>query len=1664
MSRKPGKPRATSGKTFTSFGASGFGGFSSSSGSNLSYLAEPPDYSSISDAHVVVSLKNLQKKDATTKAKALEELVTYAQAHPYEQDGGAEEPILDAWAQLYPRISIDNSRRVRELSHTLQFELMRSTRKRMEKRLLKVVGSWLSGTFDRDRAVSRVATEGLSSFLTTEDKVVQFWRRCRQQILEYASDAIKETPDTLSDERTTNADDAEAKYHRVLASSLALVLNLLQKLDSSDLDKCMDSYDRFFENNKVWDSVTSNDVLVRRLSCQLLSVSLEKRTARISADLSRISKAFIAEGLKSSHIGSAAEYVSTLTRLTTQFPSVWTSEYPGKRSPASRLRSFLEKGSQGSSSNYWSTVTQLLDTVPTEILPDNSDGASDFLRSMRSGVTSRDEPRNAALEAWTSYLSAVRVFLGRLQSEEARVQLVREHLFPLTAHYLYPAQETSIWASGGQTPILIKAYTSATTLPFADVADAAKTEWNRLKIEFQERIRNSLPEASKEHEKSQKSIAQEGDRWFTLTGTILDAHQKTIGADRPIPDIPVQPSFELLGDAFVLLENRNWKPFGAAATIESAFKGAPTLFNHSEDSTAKILNKLEKSLLEHREGFLKSPAAPYIFSSITLLGEIPEQRSHYEKIWKANMAALSELAESPDMLPALTRLLSSQHASPLAQQEPGLQMELVKKCLMCAVGSLESGWDLFDAIIAFDTLTEAAARRLVKELAARVVNSLGQPIPGVVRGLQIIAQKRPELLSQDDDTHMSLMTNLLSLSERSDANADIAALRSLVEKPADGGSRISTLIQQNINSAAPSSLGIDTLVHQAMQVYNSGDKTVDETSRTTSLTALLPDTNVWKSELGRLLEETPDPSLALTSLLGGAYFLPITTSMKADFTARRDRTGCSIPGRMAMYTAKLLSSGFNISDLSTSTQVDIITCLGLTTELATDQLTVLSSNKVWKSLSAAGSLAEAEDIISTSRRLVVKLTENAHNWRDGSDTPQSQLVNASVQQLIGQATSLTPMGLYSARFLSELLQSLTEAHGFPSSGEQWLTSLDVLKPSPSTVLPAVATLSGLGQAVSSSKAVNNLCNRLVSDVAGAKLNEETLITLVLLNACMQIYDIGELPVANNRLVFAVKQLTSWLETPEDLDYRFAAEVCRALQRLLPCIKDVYGSYWELTVDFCIYLWTKETIQVLGSRLPEIHASLRLVTILQSLEDPNDDLVDVLQSTAEKRSAALIELLKLPREKETQALNIVDGIICRQAEKLPLDHIKDISDLYGLVASESRAIQTAAFTVLHKALPAAQDQLSVDILLDKKDAQLPDELLSLLLDAPTLDAYPDDLLAQFPTSVRSYLLSWHLVFDAFRAASFKVRSDYAENLKTANYIGPLLEFTFDVLGHSAAHALNLDKANFTEDHIREYDLKLAEAEPEERSMQWLLVHLFYLVLKYVPGLFKAWFINCRSKQTKIAVQAWMVKYFSPIIIADALDEVADWAANQEAPADDDEKELIVKVSRAAREVTAGYEVDELQAAISIRVPPEYPLEGVSVVGVNRVAVNEKKWQSWIMTTQGVITFSLSYAHRRATLLTNPGKQGGSIIDGLTTFRRNVVGAMKGQTECAICYSIISSDRRMPDKRCGTCKNLFHRTCLYKWFQSSNQNTCPLCRNPIDYLGADTRARRGGGGGA
>jgi len=99
MSRKQFRSQASSGRAAFGAGASyggSFGGSSFGSSSPLSWIAEPPDLSGFSDPNVAVSFKNLTKKDSTTKAKALEDLLAYVSSSEQQ----IEEAVLEAWVRV----------------------------------------------------------------------------------------------------------------------------------------------------------------------------------------------------------------------------------------------------------------------------------------------------------------------------------------------------------------------------------------------------------------------------------------------------------------------------------------------------------------------------------------------------------------------------------------------------------------------------------------------------------------------------------------------------------------------------------------------------------------------------------------------------------------------------------------------------------------------------------------------------------------------------------------------------------------------------------------------------------------------------------------------------------------------------------------------------------------------------------------------------------------------------------------------------------------------------------------------------------------------------------------------------------------------------------------------------------------------------------------------------------------------------------------------------------------------------------------------------------------------------------------------------------------------------------------------------------------------------
>lgn len=508
-----------------------------------------------------------------------------------------------------------------------------------------------------------------------------------------------------------------------------------------------------------------------------------------------------------------------------------------------------------------------------------------------------------------------------------------------------------------------------------------------------------------------------------------------------------------------------------------------------------------------------------------------------------------------------------------------------------------------------------------------------------------------------------------------------------------------------------------------------------------------------------------------------------------------------------------------------------------------------------------------------------------------------------------------------------------------------------------------------------------------------------------------------------------------------------------LAAALPPVSDIYGEFW---VDILDVIQSSKLRDAKDDVLFEIYTSLRLLALLRrpQMQESNDDLLDAWKEKEHILTAKLLELLTLLSGKTNtnryltsrlyldtdgmyigysdeshQVRRTVNLLFSREIMSLSTKDNVNTEVVYPVLASESAILQETAFNLLHILIPSKQEQISVDkALTTEYVAQLPQELLSLILTAPTMPFLAESNFERtIPSSLRSYLLSWKLIFDHWQNASYKVQADYVAAVQEGTYIQDFLTLALTILISGRPKPLDASKFD-----IETYNA--GQAELPETETHWLFIHLYYLFLRYLPSLTKTWWRDTASRQLNIAVESWTENYISPLIIASELSTISSWGPSQ-ANAD---QPMTIKVSLTAREITASIPIDEQSMTIAIHLPKSYPLARAEVTSVHRVGVAEKKWNFWLINTQGVINFSSGGAG-----------EGNALIDGLLAWRKNVTAAMKGQAECAICYSVVSADRQLPSKKCQTCKNSFHSSCLFRWFKSSNSSSCPLCRNAFHY---------------
>ncbi|CAI2305686.1 unnamed protein product [Caenorhabditis sp. 36 PRJEB53466] len=188
-----------------------------------------------------------------------------------------------------------------------------------------------------------------------------------------------------------------------------------------------------------------------------------------------------------------------------------------------------------------------------------------------------------------------------------------------------------------------------------------------------------------------------------------------------------------------------------------------------------------------------------------------------------------------------------------------------------------------------------------------------------------------------------------------------------------------------------------------------------------------------------------------------------------------------------------------------------------------------------------------------------------------------------------------------------------------------------------------------------------------------------------------------------------------------------------------------------------------------------------------------------------------------------------------------------------------------------------------------------------------------------------------------------------------------------------------------------------------------------LLPAVVRLFYKGMPNCFMPMFHEAV----TKYASKLLIEQELAKVRQAAFGGE---------MKVRTVPVTGEIIAEYVVEETKMKLTIGLPPDYPLS-VPTMTLDKAIVKTDRAKKWLLQLNAYLFH-----------------QNGAILEGIEMWKRNVDKGVEGVEDCTICMMTVhQTTHQLPKVKCKQCKNKFHSNCLYKWFESSNQSTCPLCRN-------------------
>ncbi|KAK5649826.1 hypothetical protein RI129_000855 [Pyrocoelia pectoralis] len=1630
------------------------------------------DIDSSIDPNFQLVLKKMSKKDATTKSKALQEFTELVKTSDIE----VVKAVLPFWPRLYCALATDTEHKVREATHVAHHQVVLKSKRNLAPYLKQFAGPWFTSQYDTYAPAATAATKSFQDAFP-KNKIKEAILYCQEEILLYICENLTiHTAETLSNPKITSPEDAEAKYQRVLISSLHGYALYLQQLCTKEIENQEELNIKIISDNKFWKFVKHKVLSIKSAWFCVITSLCQKSPNFLTKEFARIVGSVFSHLDESEPTVVQSLWEAILSVLSTikewwQYVNIDKAVYP-------KLWKLLKEGGFGNACVIFPNLLPLISHLPPNTDPNSTFCL--FFEHMFKGMKHQSSTRSRyeSLAISTAYMECLQYIIMKNHFDIGFCEkLIRSYLFPVLEWSLTDAQASYKGLFNQISKIIQYWSKNSSNVNFPHYVKYSQYFWNNLNSLFQGLLLNLEIAYDKE------MLSQFSSRQIELLLSL-----KHIVANKQL-----KVSF---GTEEVTENVNNDNHNSSSLHMDQSYmESLHDVVYKTCVSYVKFINeKHSKELVECLGSLVQDFDSEYFFKRLNAEVEGENVNENITNIyWKLLNKWLNNKTICSNSVITLVFLLFKylNYEDKVEVLNSFILLQDTECFGWCISQSLShpynedstiQTWLHNDAVSKFltsimekelyDTSTPELQLILKKAfmekhngdlyLSANAVSSIVQVLNKcllhhekytitVDTCVSFAAHVSTILYSTNYKLQFGdeLLLAMFNLCCSSTVDPDIISVDTIWELNTAWQDAITVLSQElswdEFKKLCSKCAGIvtnavfsdthDYNINHMIKIIVSFIKCMNcsplRICDVLNLFLLREFIHPWKDTLvnacicaeymlGHLC--TPYESISfeydLNETIINKYFIwmdlvaHVLTTPTMDEVENDDDTDVTINTVQTIFNLVYSS---DIQELLVNLLESLTVSMIFVEHYSCtkhSEIVLTRKNSMQQKLKSIFSIMDEQSLTKIENSIKENIVKNNGLSVKLFYLYCSEIVSKSLSE---EFTNLFKQ--YDNQNMKLICLHLTQAFSKCVNYQQVYNC-----PNDTESIIYLRTLMHLEDLeipiAETFKKITNISQETKSYFLFESniVNSITWSQVELIIECMRLFSTMlkyKSNISSNQWDFIIITFVTWTNNIANFKYKF-----RSLQ-----MKTLIGALSELFVSVSEYIKScdKESVknewnEVFAQDVNKDFVEMWLY-ISASYEDKSNEL-PIVDLPFLQTFGTIVDHLdyKVLFNNPNQKLPKWSKLVTQSC--LLLTHSVYILQLWGY-----HMLQTLILGLVEVDLAAVTTntphekglifkQFSVTV------CSIQDVVGSLLVefklgdDSCKIEPYTDSY-----TYTSAYFLLWDILLSLCEYSSTELRYQYADWLRKENLLNNLLDNIYKLMPVEVMNHIEGKNKQLVDLFSSKFSVNLSGG-CSSRHIEHMVCWCYFSALSQLPALVRQWWSQKEPRISQI-VEKVTATFISPQLCSREFGEIIKNETKF--------KNMVIKVHPSVREVVAVYTVDEAQMELVITLKNNYPLTSPEVQ-CNR-QISGTSHRQWLMQLKMCVLH-----------------QNGRIWDALSLWNNNLDKKFDGVEECYICFAVLHQGTyQLPKLSCHTCKKKFHSACLYKWFSTSNKSTCPICRN-------------------